>query len=371
MRPISKQIHPLLRRAHDSLAYRTGGRFRLFGEARFDDIYDGLDASQYTFPTMADELRNSELYKSWWYYTVELLPGVITKGIYPSDLPMLPRIMLRNCELPGMECLDLGSMEGLVPALMCRKGAKRVIATDATNHCAEKMAAVKHYYDVDFAFKELGLMYHLYNKFPSQGFDLINVSGLLYHVFSPLMVLSGIRPLLKKNGLIIVSTNVIYDDSFTMEFNNAGRMQVEGNTFWYISIRLLDYMLRYLKLAPIDCVHLSHSEMKSPSMKYSFDKPSGYVSVVCRAMNDVLPTTDDTWMAESARGSWEHNQLPNWELFNQQETSAIEYNGNAERQFYRTDVESLDLWEAVNNARPFNLAERPDDSHTLRLSDKS
>jgi SAM-dependent methyltransferase len=76
------------------------------------------------------------------------------------------------------------------------------------------MAAVKHYYDVDFAFKELGLMYHLYNKFPSQGFDLINVSGLLYHVFSPLMVLSGIRPLLKKNGLIIVSTNVIYDDSF-------------------------------------------------------------------------------------------------------------------------------------------------------------
>ena len=55
------------------------------------------------------------------------------------------RRMLRNCELTGMECLDLGSMEGLMPALMCRGGAGRVVATDALSHCVEKMATVRHY----------------------------------------------------------------------------------------------------------------------------------------------------------------------------------------------------------------------------------
>ena len=55
-------------------------------------------------------------------------------------------------------------MEGLIPTLMCRQGAKRVIASDATFHCYEKMAAVKRYYDVNFLFRQVGLMYGLSDK---------------------------------------------------------------------------------------------------------------------------------------------------------------------------------------------------------------
>ena len=32
---------------------------------------------------------------------------------------------LRNCDLRGMACLDLDSMEGLLPIVMCRQGPKR------------------------------------------------------------------------------------------------------------------------------------------------------------------------------------------------------------------------------------------------------
>src|SRR5207237_67553 len=84
------------------------------------------------------------------------------------------------------------------------------------------------------------------------GFDLINLSGVLYHVFSPLHVLAGLRPALKKGGLMIVSTNVINRDDYSMEFNNSGKLQKEANTFWYLSIRMFDYMLRYFQLVPID-----------------------------------------------------------------------------------------------------------------------
>ena len=75
-----------------------------------------------------------------------------------------------------------------------------------------KMSAVMKYYDVNFSFKRVGALYDLASKIASTqwpGFDLINLSGVLYHVFSPFHVLAGLRPLLKKNGLIIVSTNVV------------------------------------------------------------------------------------------------------------------------------------------------------------------
>jgi len=99
--------------------------------------------SRQRFPDTAEELAKTDLFTGWWYYSVELMPGLVTKGQYPDSFPMLPRIVLRNCDLRGTSCLDLGSMEGLVPVLMCRQGAKTVLATDAIDHCREKMAALR------------------------------------------------------------------------------------------------------------------------------------------------------------------------------------------------------------------------------------
>ena len=89
------------------------------------------------------------------------------------------------------------------------------------------MAAVQHYYGLSFEYQDVGLMYDLSKKI-KRSFDLINCSGLLYHVFSPLMVLTGLRSLVKRNGLIIVSTNVVHSPDYVMEFNNEGRWQEEG-----------------------------------------------------------------------------------------------------------------------------------------------
>jgi SAM-dependent methyltransferase len=322
------------------------------------------------FPKNSEELRASKLFKQWWYYSIELMPGVITKGIYPADLPMLPRIMLRKCEVGGMSCLDLGSMEGLIPALMCRGGAASVLATDAIDHCVEKMKAVKHYYNTAFEYRTVGLMYGLYEKLADHNFDLINCSGLLYHVFSPLTILSGIRPLLKRGGLMIVSTNVVCEDGFSTEFNSAGRMQEEPNTFWYTSVEFLDYMLRYMKLAPLDCIFLPHSAIKS-DVRYVFSKPSGYISVLCKAASGVLPTEGDRWMTASARESWEYHGLSDWEMTKRQPKSRIRCKKPVSRNHFRDDIQCLDLWEAVRHEKPFLSAERESDSHILRLSDRS
>lgn len=318
--------------------------------------------------------RLPELQKLWWYYSIELSPGCIAKGIYPDDLPMLPRIMLRKCQFAGLDCLDVGSMEGLIPTLMKRQGARGVTAVDFNQHCAEKMAAVRQLYDADFEFKSVGLLYELHRTLPRSSFDLINLSGVLYHVFSPLLVLGAVRPLLKRDGLLIVSTNVVTNDGYFMEFNNNGRLQVEANTFWYPTVRLFDYLLRFMKLAPIDCAFLPHQAIAANSISrggdYVFDKPSGYLSVVCRATDEVQASADDAWMGQAAGKSWEHLNLIDWQRAARQQVSAISYAGH-DRRFHRADLDCLNLFDAVQQREPYTKATDHRDTHLLCLADQS
>ena len=70
------------------------------------------------YPESPEELRASPLMAARWYYSVELLPGVVATGQYPHDVPHLPRLALRRCDVAGASCLDVGTMEGLVPTLL-------------------------------------------------------------------------------------------------------------------------------------------------------------------------------------------------------------------------------------------------------------
>jgi 2-polyprenyl-3-methyl-5-hydroxy-6-metoxy-1,4-benzoquinol methylase len=320
-----------------------------------------------TFPGSAEQLRNSDLFKSWWYYSIELLPGLITKGIYWPELPFLPRMLVRHCSLAGSDCLDLGSMEGMMPTLMCKQGARSVLATDAMFHCYEKLLAVKHYYKVDFDFQQIGLIYGLSDKLGRRGgFDFINLSGLLYHVFSPMHVLAGVRPLLRKNGLMIESTNVISDDDYRMQFNDRGLLQREEQTFWYLSAPLFEYLLRFFRLEPIDCLYHPYSE--GDDVRFVKDKQAGYLSVVCRATDNIALASDD-WAARAASGSWEYTALCDYRMLSSQKPAHISYRREWSGGL-RQDNCPINLSAALQEQEPVVRAERPEDSHILALQDR-
>lgn len=291
-----------------------------------------------------------------WYYSVELADGVITDGQYHPDLPMVPRLLMRQVELAGRTCLDLGSVEGLMPALMVRGGAARVLATDFTNYCADKMVAVKTAYDVDFDFKAVGLMYDLHAKIGG-GFDFINCSGLLYHTWSPLDVLAGVRPLLKRNGLMVVSTNVVIESEWTAEFNSAGRLNKETNTFWYLSVPTLDYLLRYLRLRPVDALVVPEAAFRQP-LRGVIQKQTGYLGVLCRADDSTIDT--DEWMSRSVAESWECRHRTDWRRAQRQSRSDIRL---------RTDEVADPL--AVDLIRRADVPATRDDGHVLRLAAQS
>jgi 2-polyprenyl-3-methyl-5-hydroxy-6-metoxy-1,4-benzoquinol methylase len=317
-----------------------------------------------SFPDDPDELRANELLRAWWYYAVELLPGVVTTGLYPVDMPMLPRLLLRRCEVGGMSCLDMGTMEALVPVLLKKRGARSVLGIDATNDCVGKLAAVSHYHDVDFEFLRVGLMYDLHKQLAGRSFDLVNCSGLLYHVFSPLAVLASVRPLVKRGGLVVVSTNVTLDPEPVMDFNARGRMHADGATFWFASVALLDYMLRYLRLIPIDCEFMPLTAWTGEGYaglrrNLDFEKPSGYLSVACRAVDSV---ETDAWMRDSERTSIEYQGLTDWRLADSQPGSDIGYSG---------DQDGFDLERAVHDRQPIMPPAERDDTHMLALDASS
>lgn len=308
------------------------------------------------YPRTAAELRSSALASAGWYYSIELLPGEVMPGAYSAELPMLPRPMLRRCEVDGMACLDVGTMEGLVPVLLAKRGARDVLAVDFSDHCVAKLAAVQHYHGVRFSYRSVGLLYGLHRQLRRRSFDLVNCSGLLYHVFSPLMALAAVRPLVRRGGLVVVSTAVTLDPGFAMDFNAAGRMQSEGNTFWYPSARLLDYLLRYLRLAPIDCAFMPHAHPELLG-SHAFDKPSGYAAVVCRAVDRA---DADDWMRTSVRTSWEYRGTSDWTRADAQPESRIAYRGER-------GGAPIDLADAVASRPPVAPPADEVDSHVLRL----
>jgi SAM-dependent methyltransferase len=248
-----------------------------------------------------------------------------------------------------------------------RGGAERVLAIDALDHCKGKLAVVRRDYDVDFEYRSVGLMYELDKKLPGEAFDFINLSGLLYHVLSPAHVLGGVRPLLKRNGVIIVSTNVVEDEGYYAEFNAGGRLQEEANTFWYLSVPLLDNLLRSLSLAPIDCTYVAHSDL--PGMGSPLDKPSGYISVACRAVDAPLPSAGDGWMPHCAESSWEYLNMCDWARANRQEHSAARYSARVDPAVVRADSGTVDLLEAVRQQGSWGPARSLEESHHLRLAD--
>ncbi len=290
----------------------------------------------------------------WWYYSAEIEPGRIMRGIYPDALPMLPRMILRDVGVKDMECMDVGAMEGLMAVLMAKRGAANVIATDSDFHCHNKMFALSAAHNVRLYFNRMPLAYGM-DHILTGGFDLINLSGLLYHVVSPLMVLLGVRPLLKRNGLMIVSTNVIVDAGMYEEFNAHGRMQGETNTFFYPTIGLLYYWLTMLRLKPVHSLFMPHTAVKDVSlgdlpMQYTFDKRSGYASILCQATDT---SQADGWAQTMIANSIESQRLGDWERVDAQQVSRITYTGPRE------------------TMRIVTKAETTQDSHLLLLGDMS
>ena len=150
------------------------------------------------FPNTQRELEQSELFGENWYYSVELLPGVYTPGANHRNIG-LTRSLLARTDVANRSCLDIGTMEAAIPVLLSRRKATPVVAVDLFN-CNDRIAAVQHYTGTRFEYFP-GLTHELTAPFLEErgyaNFDIVVLSGVLYHCYGPMHVLAMARSLLR------------------------------------------------------------------------------------------------------------------------------------------------------------------------------
>ena len=313
-----------------------------------------------TFPSRREEVLRSGFFNQDWYYSIELLPGLFTNGSKHRNFG-LTRHLLRRCEVEGRRCLDFGTMEGAAPVLLSRRGAGHVVGVDFTP-CDDRVAAVQHYTGARFDYHS-GLLHA--NTVPflkSTGrvnFDVVVLSGVLYHCFGPLHTLAYARSLLRTGGLLILETFSVVNAECAMYFNKQGVFTKDPSSYFLPSVPLLDYVLRYFKLAPLDCVHGGYAALGRGTNGYK----TARVAVACRATNEIV-AQDDPWMQEATR-IVDYVTLIDWDLIDKSGGSPPAFEGAS--RFLDPRTETCDLLQTVQKTRPLDL---PESVAVLALGDR-
>lgn len=189
-----------------------------------------------------------------WYYKIELEPGQFTDGTKRKNLA-LTRNLLRNVQLKGQDCIDIGTAEAVLPVLLKRGGAETALAYDRIDS-SEKIATIQNAYQVDFEYIHSlllpDLQTALMNRQGTKFFDLVVFSGVLYHLFNPLGLLALARSFCKIGGLFLLETCVCHDAKEKLVFNAAG---LHGPNYFYATTAWLDYCLRMTGLEPLHVIY--------------------------------------------------------------------------------------------------------------------
>jgi len=183
-----------------------------------------------------------------WYYTIELEPGVFTDG-KPYRGPIAVRHLLKGAAVAGQRCLDIGTMEGMYPILLCRRGASDVVAYDRMPQ-PDKVRLVQEKLDVRFKYV-YGMELPQMGAAVSGPFDVVICGGLLYHAFDPLSALGYVRAMVRTGGLLILESAAIAEESYALHFNAAGEIYNAQSNFWFPTVRCLEYLVRYMRLQPL------------------------------------------------------------------------------------------------------------------------
>ena len=202
-----------------------------------------------------------------WYYSIELKPGVFTRG-YEFPNVMCTRELLARLVPSGLDVCDIGTMEGLIPVLLKRRGARSVVALDGID-LTERVQLVRVCTGQNFDYipnVPLGRVTQVLSERARptwwgtklrRGFDVVVLSGVLYHVFSPFHAIGLARTLLRQRGLLILETAASDQDVYAQNWVFQGDRWIypNGTNTWFPTLRLLDHFLRFMKLKTVDCVH--------------------------------------------------------------------------------------------------------------------
>ena len=176
-----------------------------------------------------------------WFHALRFPDGSETPGRFDADVPpnytLLGALaLLPHLDLAGADCMDIGTMDGLLAFALARAGAGRVVATDIaprpTFARARAAWAPEIEYRTPFLISDMA-------EAETPSWDLIACCGVLYHVFDPLPMLVTLRRNLRLGGWLLLETQYLHREGRAhLSFAPSERTQstIPANTFFRPSL---------------------------------------------------------------------------------------------------------------------------------------
>jgi hypothetical protein len=249
--------------------------------------------------------------------------------------------LLRQVDLRGLSCIDIGTQEGLVPVLMKKAGATGVFAYDRWS-MSDRVEKVKSAYRVEFEYihgQQFTALPGALKELGQPRFDVTVFSGVLYHLINPLGLLALARSLCRSTGgAFLIETAVVHSKEMSLHFNAAGKLYGQHANYFLPTTACLDYLLRMLRLQPVAALHLGHG--KGGTRR---------VAALCRATSAVVPFdgSDDQWMGSDRFAR---------DLANEYDIQWDEVEDPASVPIYVDDPDwltKLGLYNAVDSSEPY------------------
>lgn len=160
-----------------------------------------------------DQELLAEINRATWHHRIEL-----AEGFYTNSKNDVARKLNRTSvpqDLHGATCLDVGTRDGGLAFEMEKRGAQRVIANDYVEKTHFNFELARRCIGSKVEFVQADMFTLPFLKMPK--FDVINYSGVIYHVADPYLSLMAMRELCKPDGLIVVESAVLDGGSYSLE----------------------------------------------------------------------------------------------------------------------------------------------------------
>lgn len=177
-----------------------------------------------------------------WYHVMDLGFGFSTPGYGFGNLIPVAALM-KNVRLENKRALDIATFDGKMAFLMENLGAE-VVGVDFFQR--DTILSLIEFYgsNVKCGFgiddKDIPLIFDKFGYF-----DFVLCAGLLYHVYSPIDVILGVRKFTRNGGYAIFESACTLDSkNITMRFNRND-IYKDMSTIWVPSIACLRYLVKY------------------------------------------------------------------------------------------------------------------------------
>ena len=201
-----------------------------------------------------------------WFHAIEI-DGYVTRGRFRDgevqNRTLLPVFeMLKNTSVRGLDCLDIGTVDGLTAFALKSLGARSVVATDRVERAS--FLRVREALGLDVEYMPGIELETMLEAFGERRFDLVVCAGVIYHMLNPFSAFQICRRLMRPGALFVVESAAdIHRRTPALVLNSEAQLLAETYTYWVPSPAAVDGMLR---LAGFDV--LDRRELRSPD-RYS------------------------------------------------------------------------------------------------------